>query len=1187
MKKTKYRPTRIPNVRLGIAASFLIFGLSQAQITDSSRTMTIENAFKTVEQKTGYSIFYKKELLNADARISLQDHNGDIEAYLAELTRKTGLKFTVIGKQIIASEIEAMSVTGTVSDAAQQGIANAKITNLTGGTTATSDASGNFTIQAKLGDRLQISNGVYAENATVEGNSLAVTLQPQSAVTQSDNETAIEGVLITGYQKVDPNRAAASYTTVNMQNFERRGNPDIVSSLEGLTPALTVYSDPSNPGSKLFNLRGVATLSGNTKPLIVVDGFQYDGDLSSINPYEVESITLLKDAASASIYGAKSSNGVIVISTKKGRKGDTVFRYTTNYSISDKIDLGYAMNRVNSSQLVDAQSAYPRSVIESGGLLTDYESEFNDPYNFFGNMYAYAKNEVYLLYASYQQGRITEAELNARLALLRTRDNTNDIRKLYLQTPMIAQHNLSASGGTEGFKYRTSLNYTKQFGNINGSEDNKGIFDFVTEARLSPRLTLDLETNFSLQKEDSKPIDFYNVNPDDLSSVFDISSYQNFYGADGSALAVYKPFNYDTTYSFGGKEPYEIQRLKDLGLYDETYRPAADFGKYTNTTDTWTSRVQGLFNYKITNDLKLNFGGQFMRNSFTNRRIADGDSWEMASLLNNTTTMLEYTGGVKEMLLPEGGRMIETRTDQTNYLLRLQADYDKRFGDHYLSAIAGSEVQRQHTTSTVTDKFGYNRASNTFVPVNKQLASQDLIFFVYNPGEYIEGIRFFDELVDIDDRFVSFYANANYSFKNKYILTGSARIDQSNFFGTDPKYRYKPFWSVAAKWRLGNEEFAGNGKQTIDLRASYGVNGNIANKYGPYDVGRIVQGSITNYIPGLQIENYKISDLRWERTDILNVGADLSLLNKRLNLNLDYYRKDSHDLLSIIEADPTLGASPVFKNTASIINNGYEASLTSRNVDTENLRWDTQFNFRYNKGKVTESYTNNTEVRTVLGRVQNVKGFEPNSILVLDYAGLDDEGYGLIRKADGSLVRVNDDSFSVRFAQSDLISGGTTLPKYTASLNNNLFYKGFGLSFMFVYQGGFSLLKDSYNGESVMDEIAMINKDAANAWAAPGDEAFTDVPRLNSTFPYSYVAYSTKNIVDGDFIRLRDVILSYTIPQEMSKSFGFSEFTVNLRGNNLALWTKNKEGIDPESHGLGMRYYKIPRTVSLGLNVTF
>lgn len=240
---------------------------------------------------------------------------------------------------------------------------------------------------------------------TVEGNTLNFSLQP--VLTEAENEAAIEGVLITGYQRIDPNKAAASYTAVDMGTFQRRGSSDIVSSLEGLTPALLVYSDPSNPGSKLFNLRGVATLSGNTKPLIVVDGFQYDGDINSINPYEVESITLLKDAASASIYGAKSSNGVIVITTKKGKKGETVFRYTTNYSISDKVDLNYAMNRVNSSQLVDMQSVFAKSEIASGGLLDDYQTQFNDPYNFFGNTFAYAKNEVYLAHVDFQQGRIT------------------------------------------------------------------------------------------------------------------------------------------------------------------------------------------------------------------------------------------------------------------------------------------------------------------------------------------------------------------------------------------------------------------------------------------------------------------------------------------------------------------------------------------------------------------------------------------------------------------------------------------------------------------------------------------------------------------------------------------------------------------------------------------------------------
>lgn len=1182
MTKKPYK-SGFRNVRLGIAASFLIFGLSQAQIS-SGKSVTIDDAFKTVEQETGYSIFYKKELLNPDTKVSLENRDGNIQNYLTELTNKTGLKFTIVGKQIIASEISPIMVTGKISEKGQISSANASIVNLNRTASTTTDDFGNYTISARLGDVLQVTRGSLSEKVIVNSNSVNVFLEP--LLSDAENENAIEGVLITGYQKIDPNEAAASYTTVNMKNFEKRGNPDIVSSLEGLTPALLVYADPSNPGSKLFNLRGVATLSGNTQPLIVVDGFQYDGDINSINPYEVESITLLKDAASASIYGAKSSNGVIVITTNKGKKGETVFRYTTNYSISDKIDLNYAMNRVNSSQLVDIQSIYPKRIIASGDLLQDYQTEFNDPFNFFGNTFAYSKNEVYLLYADLQQGRITQDQLDARLSTLRSQDNTSDLRRLYLQTPLISQHNISASGGANNFKYRTSLNYTKQYGNIQGSQNDRGLFDFVMETKLTPKLTLELQTNFTLLKDQKTPVDFYNENPNDLSNAFRISSYQKIYGQNGEALSVYKPLNYDTTNSYGGKEPYEIQRLKELGLYDETYFPANDFNKYSNDTNTFISRVQGMFTYKLTPDLNLKFGGQYSKSNVINERIADGDSNEMFSLLNNTTTFLEYTGNVRQTLLPLGGRKIETKNDTTNYLLRIQADYDKRLGDHYINAIVGGEVQRNRVVGTVSDFFGYNRDSNTFVQTNK-LALNTLLFDVYNPGGFLGNVNFFDELIDLDDRFVSMYANANYSFKNKYVLTGSARIDQSNFFGTDPKYRFRPFWSAAAKWRAGAEDFLGGGAQTIDLRASYGVNGNIANRFGPYDVGQIVQGFVNNYNTGLSITNYKVADLRWERTNILNLGADLSFFKKRVDLALDYYNKDSHDLLSVNQADPTLGSPSLIQNSASIINNGYEASFTSRNILNDNFRWESQLNFRYNKGKVTKSYLEQRNIQQILGRVQNFEGYEPNSILVLDYAGLDAEGNGVIKKGDGTLVSLTTDSFGVKFSEDDLVSGGTTLPKYTASFNNNLYYKGFGFSFMFVYQGGFSLLKDSYNGESLLDEISLVNRDAANAWAKAGDELLTDIPRISSTNPYSYAKYSTKNIIDGDFVRLRDVILSYTLPQEYSKNFGFSEFTLNLRANNLYLWTKNKEGIDPESHGLGFRYYKLPKTVSLGLNLSF
>ena len=394
------------------------------------------------------------------------------------------------------------------------------------------------------------------------------------------------------------------------------------------------------------------------------------------------------------------------------------------------------------------------------------------------------------------------------------------------------------------------------------------------------------------------------------------------------------------------------------------------------------------------------------------------------------------------------------------------------------------------------------------------------------------------------------------------------------------------------KWRLGQENFLKEKVDKLDLRFSYGVNGNTANKYGPFDIAHNVTPSyINDYQNGLELLYYKLKNLRWEKTKTSNVGLDTSLFKKKLELSLDWYRKNSYDLFADVELDGTLGGNNgrLPMNTASIINDGFEIISTYHIFDREDFKWDAFANYRFNKGKVTEAYLDQSSITfDFAGSVQNFKGFEPNSLMVFEFAGIDNEGYGLIRKADGTLVPIKDDPFlGSKFNIEDMKSAGSVNPKHVASFTNNFNYKNFGLSMLFVYQGGHVLLKDSYNGETLRDGVALIKKDAELAWQNPGDENFTDIPRISSTLPYSLLRGSTKNVIPGDFMRLRDVVLSYTIPNQFVERAGLQELTLNFRGSNLYLWTKNKEGIDPEAHGLATRYFKTPKTFTFGINLIF
>ena len=1196
MKFTSPSTSCFGKVRLGVAATFFLFSVASAQVTNEIKLneAPVEKAFKEIETKTGYHFFYKKELVDSSIRVTLDSEGESIDNILNKLSKETGLIFNIVGKQIVVSEIKEEKISGIVVDKDDKPIANAIIKNRGNNKTTKTDANGRFNLESALGDELEISKQGFSQYVlpVIDSEILFATLFTKEE--EQTLENTIDEVVLTGYQKIDASRAAAAVEKVNMKNFSKRGKSDIISSIEGLAPSLVLNSNPSKPGSKEFNIRGISTLTGNSTPLIIVDGFPYEGNLRSINPYEIENITLLKDAASASIYGVKSSNGVIVITTKKGRRSGTQFTYTNNLTFGSKTDIGYLMNRAGSSKLIDIQLDYAKSIFE-GTNPPNYYADINSPNDFTNQevmSYAgHAKNRVFRLYEDRKYGRISQAQFDAAIARLRTLDNTQDIQNLYFQLPFTNQQNLSLASGNDNFRYRTSINYTNELGHFKGNDNRKFIYDFVSEFELTPRLSLDLQTNLTLINNKAIPLDFYSDDANSYADIFNYNPYDVFYDKNGNPMSVNKPISLEHMSGgrYPGKDTYEIERLRKLGLFDETYYPAVDFNKYSATDKEWAARIQGLLKYKLTKGLNLTFGGQYMYTGYKNQKLAEASSWIMRSLINNTTPR-SYSGNRNELNVPVGARIMERRGEQVNYMLRGQLDYDKTFNDHYVSAIVGTEISSNKSTFTNSDQLGYNPESNTFIYVDKLKLSQPLTD-VFNPGGVIlGGVLFKDGFEDIENRFFSAYSNFHYSYKNRYNFTGSARIDQSNLFGTNPKYRFQPLWSVGAKWRIGNEGFLEEKVEMLDLRASYGMNGNTANKYGPFDIARALQPSAVNdFSQGLGILYYKLNSLRWERTKTLNVGLDTKLFNNKLDISLDFYKKNSFDLLSDVEIDGTLGGSKIPMNTASITNNGYEVTSTYHVINNDNFKWDAFFNYRYNKGTVTEAFLRE-DLFTLdfAGTVQNLKGFEPNSLMVLEYAGINNKGLGLLKKADGTIIEVNDSPFlHEQFNFKDFISAGTVNPKHVAAFTNNLNYKNFGLSMFFIYQGGHVLLKDSYNGEWISDQVVLVNKDAERAWKNPGDEANSDIPKINSTGPVSLLAGSTKNVLPADFIRLRDVVFSYSLPQEDISVLGLREMTFNLRASNLFLWTKNKEGIDPESHGLGKRYFPTTKTFSLGVNLIF
>lgn len=447
-----------------------------------------------------------------------------------------------------------------------------------------------------------------------------------------------------------------------------------------------------------------------------------------------------------------------------------------------------------------------------------------------------------------------------------------------------------------------------------------------------------------------------------------------------------------------------------------------------------------------------------------------------------------------------------------------------------------------------------------------------------------------NKLIYKEDRYVSFYAIGSYTFDDRYSLTGSVRIDQSNLFGTDPKYQYRPLWSVGGSWQLANEEFMKDYSwiNRLNLRVTYGIGGNIPKEAGPYM--NITNAGYNEWVGdfGSYISNPPNSQLRWEKTTSTNVGLDFAILNSRLSGSIDYYNKKTTDLLGDRNADPTLGWSTLMVNYGSMFNRGVEVSLQSINIQNKNFTWGTNAMFSYNKNELTSLAGTRESVFSYSAYNVTAVGYPVNSLFSYRYAGLDPtNGDALVYNSKGEKV-TNVSSVD------DLVYSGTRDPKYTASLKNFFSIYDFDFSFMFVYYGG-HVLRDVVAGYMAGAPSQNLNRKALNHWRQPGDENIPGVaPAFNKSIYYTteQAWYSADvHVKKADYIKLRDISIGYNLPKKWLRKYAIESAAITCQISNVWWWAANGD-IDPEAYttvgyGRGALTLPNPTTYTLGLSLNF
>lgn len=1038
-----------------------------------------------------------------------------------------------------------ISVKGVVFDEEGYPVPGANVIVAGSNTGTITDIEGKFSLMVEPGNTLMVSFVGYK------------TQEISIAAGKTNYEIHLKGeyeildeVVVTGYQTISKERAAGSFSILRQEVLQNKLQTDILSRMEGMVAGMK-----GGGGSGPIEIRGISTLSGNKSPLYVVDGIPYEGSLEAINPAEITNITVLKDASAASIYGARSANGVIVITTRNGEMGKPKIRYNASVKFEPLPDRDY-MNLMSSAELVDLQKE-----------LFEY---FHNSWNPNDRRYM---NEVYDLLYRHEAGLLNDEELEQKLDVYRNRDRFDQIRDEFIRrSNTVHQHNLSISGGASIYKYALSANFQQNLPHEKSQKTNKYGFNWKNQFDFFKWMSVDASIIHSSSGSD------YDNGFSGYSALYGGPSYRTIREADGTPSQWYVK----------GKSQLEIDRLNSLGLQDETYRPAEAMNTAHNNSRNYYWNINVGAKFKIIKGLSFDIRYQTEISNAYNKNYKTKNHIDVKSMINDATSIDKATGTVTNYI-PVGGQLYEKWGRQNSYTLRAQLNFNHEFTNkHTVQVITGAERRKVVNQSSTLNKYGYDDNSLSWKSIDElYLSSNDKDRKTESIWGNFTLTNNKDAFSYRDDRYVSFYGNASYTYNRRLNFTGSIRIDQSNLFGTDPKYQYKPLWSVGAKYLvLENWKII----DFLSVRMTYGLNGNVAKNVGPY---MIVKDHGNNYYTNeyqSYIQSAPNKSLRWEKTKQFNIGIDFAMFKNRLDGTVEFYNKATSDLLGDRMTDATFGWSNLTLNYGAMVNRGVEFTLRSDIIQTKDFNWDATFMFSYNKNKLTKLDVSGNSANYWYNSPREKVNYPIGSVFAIRYAGLDEEGNPMAYKADGTIIKSQND-----LEAKDLKYMGSIHAPYSASLTNNLQYKNFDLSFMFVYYGG-NVMTDVassfiFNRYPILNYASNMDRDRLNFWRKPGDEKDPD---MNPAFQYrnnktceNLWTYSDKHIEKGDYIKLRDITVGYTFPKEWLRKAYIQRLRLSLQIQNSFYWAANKKNLDPEVASASSRGKHIPATYTLGVAVDF
>jgi TonB-dependent starch-binding outer membrane protein SusC len=1106
----------------------------QDNITLSEKNVPLEKVIKKIRQQTDYNFFYKEDLVQQAENVTIIVTNATIAEALDICLKNRPITYTITGKTIILKEkntilekdaenvnsLVKIDVKGKVLNKQEQALEGVTVTVKGSNISTITDVNGEFLFREIDENSVLIFTHVNLEYREIKLNG-----KTDLKITLTTKITDLEDVVVinTGYQRIPRERATGSFAHVNNELLNRRVSTDILSRLEGVTPGVLFDKNPENPLG--ITVRGRSTLYANTQPLIVIDNFPYSGDLNSINPNDIESITVLKDAAASSVWGALSGNGVIVITTKRGKYGQSInVGLNTSLMVANKPDLFYDRNFLKSTDFLFVE----KYLFEKG--YYDYELA-----NTTAGMPTSPAVEIY---DQLRSGTISQAEADRQIDLLKSTDIRNDFDKYFYRRTINQQYALNVSGGGEKSHYYLSGGYNKDLSNVVGNENDR--ISFMSSMTFRPISKLEISGDIAYAINNNKS--------NGLTSVPVGGKYSTIfpYGRLADENGNHLPTVRDYRQSF-------VDNTGINGLLDWHYIPLDELQSSDKIFKTVETRLAVGVRYTILKGLSADIKYQFQRGNMEYRSHEGVETYYARNLINRFSVISGTD--VVERAVPLGGILQMSNYTNTSNAGRGQLTYITEWNNHRISTIAGVDIREIKTTGSVNGFYGYDENTGSYSIVNHNTLYPT---FPDNNTAYISSLASYSPYTL--NRFRSLFGNGSYTYKNRYTFSASARIDQSNIFGVKTNQKGVPLWSVGGKWDIYKERFFDIPVLTsLTLRTTYGFNGNYDRTSTAYTTFRYEGIGGFNNVPVVGIRNVGNPQLKWEKIGMFNAGIDFNIGEGILAGSIDYFRKNGTDMIGRSTIPASTGFISTVGNYSRMKGQGFDVFLNTAIV-RKAFNWTVVILMSHATDKVTKNE----------GDDQKLVGRPINALLSYQSAGLDDNGdpvgylAGELSTDYGAIIDLASTNPETR------MYNGSSTPQLFGSVRNILSWKGFSISAMISYKGNYYFRRSSISYATLL-QSAYGHVDFSRRWQKPGDEKITNVPAFvdfdNPQFSNRDIFYRGSSVLveRGDHIRLQDVNLTFDLTKRQVSRLPFNTVQFYFYGTNLGvLWKANKEGIDPD-----------------------